>query len=90
MLYFNQVLTSFDTFMPKRNLSFFAVVQYIGSQKKTAELLGCTLGCVNQVVNGRIPMPDSWAPKLEALTKGKFKAEELAPNSPWVTFRTKN
>lgn len=68
-----------------KNLSFLAVCQFFGSQKKTAEVLGCTPGMVGHVVHGRRPMPDSWAPLIERASGGKFLREELAPTSSWVT-----
>lgn len=70
-----------------KNLAFMSVVQYLGGQKKTAEVLGCSRGFICHVVNGRRPMPTDWAPKIEIATKGRFKREELAPNSPWVTLK---
>jgi len=70
-----------------KNLSFLAVVQFFGGQKKTAEILGCSRGFICHIVNGRRPMPTDWAPKIEALSHGRFKREDLAPSSPWVTYR---
>ena len=67
-----------------RNLSFLAVCQFFGSQRKTAEILGCTPGFVSHVINGLRPMPERWAPLIEKASGGHFKREELAPNSPWV------
>ncbi len=67
-----------------RNLSFLAVCQFFGSQRKTAEILGCTPGFVSHVVNGIRPMPERWAPIIEKASDGHFKREELAPQSAWV------
>lgn len=67
-----------------KNLSFLAVCQYFGSQRKTAEILGCNPSFVGHVVHGRRPMPEKWAPIIEKASGGKFLRSELAPNSPWV------
>lgn len=71
-----------------KNLSFLAVCQYFGSQRKTAKILGCTPSFVGHVVHGRRPMPDKWAPIIEQASGGRFLRSELAPNSPWVTTPT--
>lgn len=71
-------------FVIMRNLSFLAVCQFFGSQRKTAQILGCTPGFVSHVVNGLRPMPERWAPIIEEASAGHFKREELAPQSAWV------
>lgn len=70
-----------------KNLAFLAVCNHFGGQKKTAEAMGCTSGFIGHIVNGRRPMPIDWAPKIEAITGGKFTCEELAPNFPWAIVR---
>lgn len=72
-----------------RNLAFLAVCEHFGSRKKVAEVVGCTPGFVSHVLTGRREMPDDWAPKIEQASRGKFRAEELAPKSPWVTCRAR-
>lgn len=66
-----------------KNLTFIAVCQFFGSQTKTARILGVSKGMVNQVVLGRRPMPNEWAPIIEEATGGKFLCEELAPSVKW-------
>lgn len=66
-----------------KNLSFLAVCNYFGSQRKMAEVLHCTPGFVGHVVHGRRPMPVEWAPIIERESGGKFLAEELAPSVAW-------
>ena len=66
-----------------KNLSFMAVCQFFGSQKKTAQILDVSIGMVNHVVQGRRPMPSEWAPIIEEASGGKFLCEELAPNVKW-------
>lgn len=63
---------------------FKQVCDFFGSQRKVAEILGCTPAFVGHVYHGRRPMPDIWAPILERASEGKFTRAQLAPNSPWV------
>ena len=66
-----------------KNSAFKSVCRFLGSQKKTAEILGVTPGMVTNVVKGRRPMPPAWAPVLEEATSGTFTCEKLAPSIKW-------
>lgn len=67
-----------------KNLSFLAVCQYFGSQRKLSKILGCNPSFIGHVVHGRRPMPEKWAPIIEQASGGHFLRSELAPDSPWV------
>lgn len=66
-----------------KNLAFLAVCNFFGTQKKTAEKLGVSLGMVNHVVQGRRPMPPEWAPLIEEKSGGRFLCEETCPRIKW-------
>lgn len=66
-----------------KNLSFLAVCNFFGSQRKAAKVLKCSPSFVGHVVHGRRPMPVEWAPIIERESGGKFLAEELAPDVAW-------
>lgn len=70
-----------------KNLRFEAVCRYFGSQQKTANLLGVTLGAVSQVVHGRRPLPIKWCPIIERSSNRRFKCEELRPDCEWSVLR---
>lgn len=71
-----------------KNLSFLAVCNFFGSQRKTAEILNCSPAFVGHVVHGRRPIPVRWAPIIERASGGKFKCEELIPDFPWGVVRS--
>ena len=73
-----------------KNMSFVAVCQFFGSQTKTALILGVSKGMVNQVVLGRRPMPNEWAPIIEEASGGKFLCEELAPKVKWSVIANRS
>ena len=86
MVYFYRYQCITDTKM--KNLSFLAVCNFFGSQRKTAEILNCSPAFVGHVVHGRRPIPVRWAPIIERASGGKFKCEELIPDFPWGVVRT--
>lgn len=73
--------------MTMKNLAFDAVCGLIGSQKKTAQVLGVTPAIVNHVANGRRPIPAHWCPIIERETRGQIRCEQLRPDVAWSVLR---
>lgn len=55
------------------------VVDYFGSQIKTAQKIGIKQSSVHAWLSGRAKMSATNALKIEKLTNGKFKAVDLCP-----------
>ncbi|NHC02359.1 helix-turn-helix domain-containing protein [Acinetobacter sp. 187] len=55
------------------------VVRHFGSQQKTADALGITQPSVNAWLVGKSQMSPIAAFKVERITNGRFKADELCP-----------
>lgn len=68
----------------RKNLAFLAVCNFFGSGSATARALGVTRSAVSNVVTGYRPMPIAWAPKIERLTGGRFKVQDLIPGTEWA------
>lgn len=58
-----------------------------GSQLALAENLGVTPGVVSQWVKGARPVPPRHCPKIERLTDGVVRCEELCPDVDWGLIR---
>ena len=56
------------------------IVEYFGSQVKTAELVGIKQPSVCAWLSGKAKMSAVNAQKIEKLTNGKFKAIDLCPH----------
>lgn len=59
---------------------FKALVEFFGTQQKTAEALRVDQGTVSGWVRGRHGMSPVTALKAEAVTAGKFQATDLCPD----------
>jgi DNA-binding transcriptional regulator YdaS (Cro superfamily) len=68
----------------KKNFAFICACDFFGSGAALARALGVTRGAVSHVATGYRAMPPSWAPKIERLTGGKFKVQDLLPDSEWA------
>lgn len=70
-----------------QKISFRAVCDLIGSQKKVAQIVGVTPAMVSQVATGRRPVPAAWCPKIERATGRRVKCEQLLPEVDWAFVR---
>lgn len=59
------------------------LVDYFGSQTATARRLDVKQGSVSGWVLGKHGMSPVTALKVEALTEGHFRKEDLCPSFPW-------
>lgn len=59
----------------------------LGGQAALARELGLTAAAVSQWVAGIRPVPAEHCPRIERLTDGEVRCEELLPNVDWAYLR---
>lgn len=81
------LLSSRAILLGMKNLAFEAVCKHFGSQSKLARELGVSVGAVNQIVQGRRPIPAHWCPIIEEKSSRAFLCENLRPDIRWSVLR---
>lgn len=61
--------------------------QIVGGQAALARAIAVSAPTVNQWVSGRRRVPMDRCPKIESLTGGKVRCDELRPDIAWDVFR---
>lgn len=61
----------------------------LGGQAALAGRLGVTPAAVNQWIKGLRPVPSKHCPKIEEITGGSVRCEELLPSFNWESLRAR-
>ena len=62
-------------------------IEHFGSQEKLAKALGVSQGAVSQYATGQKRPSAEVAIRLEEITQGHFKADDLRPDINWDVIR---
>lgn len=62
-------------------------IEHFGSQEKLAKALNVTQGAISQYASGQKRPSAEIAIRLEEITSGEMKAEDLRPDVPWHVIR---
>lgn len=63
------------------------VCSIVGGQAVLARHLGVTPAAVNQWVKALRPIPSKYCPKIEGITGGRIRCEDLCPDVDWTFLR---
>lgn len=62
--------------------------EYVGGVSALAQRLDITSSAVSQWVNGLRRVPAEQCPKIERITAGKVRCENLRPDIEWAVLRS--
>ena len=72
--------------MPAMDAINRAIVK-AGSAAKLARAIGISTSYMSQLRGGRRPLPAEYCPKIERITSGDVRCEDLRPDIDWAYLR---